>query len=73
MPEVLCPTLQKTPVKTDLCVGVLWENKSMNVLMRNHTHRLYEFGLFIDVCATYDHRKLSNPFSSSLSLCEEGR
>ncbi len=73
MPEVLCPTLQKTPVKTALCVGVSLENKSKNVLMRKHTHRHYEFGLLIPVCATYDHRKLSNPFPSSLSLCEEGR
>lgn len=63
----------KTPIKTDLCVKVLWENKSMNVLMRNHTHPHYEFGLLIPGCATYDHRKVSNPFSSSLSLCEEGR
>lgn len=63
----------KTPVKTDLCVMVLRENKSINVLMRNHTHPQYEFGLLISVCATYDHRKVSNPFSSSLSLCEEGR
>lgn len=63
----------KTPIKTDLCVKVLWENKSMNVLMRNHTHPHYEFGLLIPGCATYDHRKVSNPFSSSLSLCEEGQ
>lgn len=40
-------------------------------LMRNHTHRHFDFGL-LPVCATYDHRKLSNPFSCSFCVRKDG-
>lgn len=40
-------------------------------LMRNHTHRHFDFGLLIPVCATNELQKAVKSFLM-LFLCEEG-